>query len=331
MSNHAIPVVQVGELTPHPDADRLSITSIGGWQVVVGKDQFNEGDHAIYIPPDFTVPVDRPEFAFLAKSSAKDRARIKVAKLRGQISQGLLIPLPEFVSPEIGGDVSGLLGIERYEPPQTCSPNDGKMVSGPPTFTHKFDVESYQNHLDWFISGERLVVTEKIHGANCRFVYCDGKLHVGSRTNWWEETENNTYWKAFRSSDSFLYLAEEHEGITFYGEAYGAVQSLRYGCDKGEVRLRLFAAMRPDGSWVDSLFFFDSMFYRDVPTVPYLGIVNASESGIELAKYWAERDSSLADNMREGVVLVPAIERRAEDGTRVALKIVSNRYLMGGK
>lgn len=40
-------IVQIDDIIPHTNADSLEIAKIGGWQVVVKKDEFKKGDHAV--------------------------------------------------------------------------------------------------------------------------------------------------------------------------------------------------------------------------------------------------------------------------------------------
>ena len=94
MSTHSVTVIEIKEVRPHDNAERLEIVPIGGWQAVVKKGQFKLGDRAIYIQPDYTVPTARPEFAFLAKEG-RSRHRLKAIRLRGVLSYGLLISVPE--------------------------------------------------------------------------------------------------------------------------------------------------------------------------------------------------------------------------------------------
>lgn len=57
MSNTSeVNVVRVGPVTTHPNADKLELTMVGGYQMVIGKDQFKEGDLAVFIQPDSVVP-----------------------------------------------------------------------------------------------------------------------------------------------------------------------------------------------------------------------------------------------------------------------------------
>ena len=105
-------------------ADRIELAHVLGWQCVVNKGQFREGDSGIYFEIDSFLPI-RPEFEFMRATSYKNTNllgegfRIRTQKFRGQISQGLLLPLSQF--PEIpadaadGTDVTELLGIRKWE------------------------------------------------------------------------------------------------------------------------------------------------------------------------------------------------------------------------
>jgi RNA ligase (TIGR02306 family) len=103
MSTHSVNIVEIAEVLPHANAERLEIIPVGGWQAVVRKGQFAVGDRAVYIEPDYTVPTARPEFAFLAKEG-RDRHRLKAVRLRGALSFGLLIPVPDELNGVLPGD-----------------------------------------------------------------------------------------------------------------------------------------------------------------------------------------------------------------------------------
>src|ERR1700722_16656043 len=101
-STHRVNVVRIDEIHPHTNADTLGITYIGGYQVVVKKDDFTPGTLAIYVQPDTIVPVI-PQFAFLwvdrefADGTIPEKLRrITVRRFRKEWSEGLLMPLKEF-------------------------------------------------------------------------------------------------------------------------------------------------------------------------------------------------------------------------------------------
>src|SRR5262249_25793278 len=143
-------------------------------------------------PPDSLVPVDRPEFAFLADKAKQDgQARIKAQKFRGVVSFGLLVPAP--AGAQIGDDVAELLGVEHYEPPLAGESGkkelftSGGVADTPGVYPTKDDVVAFRRYHTLFTPGEPVVVTEKLDGANARYVWADGRMHCGSRTEWKKE------------------------------------------------------------------------------------------------------------------------------------------------
>ncbi|MBQ9247308.1 MAG: hypothetical protein IJ171_01830, partial [Ruminococcus sp.] len=105
-------VEQIVDIQPIPDADKIEVATVLGWKVVIAKaDGFKVGDKVVYIEIDSKVP-DRPEFEFL-----RDRKfRVKTIKLRGQYSQGLIVPLSILGSGNynVGDNVTDKLGITYY-------------------------------------------------------------------------------------------------------------------------------------------------------------------------------------------------------------------------
>lgn len=96
-------------LTPIEGADKIEAATILGWQVVVKKDEYKVGDLCAYIQIDTIVPPTK-EFEFLAER----KYRVRTIKLRKQISQGLIVPLPAGNWKE-GDDLTEVLGVKKYE------------------------------------------------------------------------------------------------------------------------------------------------------------------------------------------------------------------------
>lgn len=88
-------VVEVSEIKPIPGKDRVECAVVGGWTVMVRKNQFHPGDLGIYFEIDSKVPAKEP-FEFLAPK----KYRIKIQKYKtpeGQFwSQGLLMSADDF-------------------------------------------------------------------------------------------------------------------------------------------------------------------------------------------------------------------------------------------
>lgn len=117
-------IVAIDEVISHPNADRLELAIIGGWQVCIKIGEFKKGDLALYCEIDSLVPTDVPEFAFLEERKDglksfgdKTYSRIKTIKLRKELSQGLLVPVPRQLetSVEEGDDLTQALGVLKYE------------------------------------------------------------------------------------------------------------------------------------------------------------------------------------------------------------------------
>ncbi len=337
MSIHAIEIIEIGEIEPHPNADRMQITHIWGWQCCIGINQFKRGDKAVYIPPDFLVPLSHPSFKFLLREDKpKEQERIRVRRFRGHLSQGLLIQVPDDLKDlPVGENVIEQLGIERYEPPLPKS--TGADFIGAPSglYCPKFDVENLQRYNQIFKLGQLVVVTEKIHGANARFTFApnkDGELvqFCGSRTNWLKEDERNIWWMAFHQDPGIGKWCESHPGQILYGEIYGQVQGLKYGAGVNDIFFVAFAVL-DQNRWLDYEDFAASTVGIDRAPVLYRGPFD-----LDRITKLAENDSYVAtwhgaEHMAEGVVILPEKERTDPEIGRVMLKMVSNRYLEKGK
>lgn len=104
-------VQKITSIKPIEGADNIQVATVLGWQVVIKKDEYKVGDLVSYIQIDTVVP-EKEQFEFLRPRNF----RVRTIKLRGQISQGLIVPLPEGKWEE-GDDVTTVLGIKKYEKP----------------------------------------------------------------------------------------------------------------------------------------------------------------------------------------------------------------------
>ena len=124
MSRKLASIQRVWKIEPIDGADRIELAHVLGWQGVVNKGQFHPMDLAVYFEIDSFLPI-RPEFEFLRASSYRktdlmgEGFRLRTMKFRGQISQGLLLPInlfPELSSDiELGTDVTEILGVRKWE------------------------------------------------------------------------------------------------------------------------------------------------------------------------------------------------------------------------
>jgi len=102
---------------PIEGADRVEVLQILGWEVVSKKGDFRVGDLCVYCQCDSIMP-EKPEFEFLRER----KFRIKIIRLKKQISQGIAFPLsilPSFIINKScieGTDVTDILGIVKHDP-----------------------------------------------------------------------------------------------------------------------------------------------------------------------------------------------------------------------
>lgn len=316
MSTHKCEVVRV-VLREHPNADVLSIVDVFGWQCVVRTEDWKDGDLAVYIPPESIVP-DTEEI----KNLGGVAGRIKAMKLRGVISLGLLIHAPEEATE--GDDLMVRLGITHYEPPLPMS-SGGEAERGPAGHWPHYDVENFRNaaYGSLLVPGEEVVVTEKIHGANARYVWTEDRQWAGSHKEWKREDPGNLYWQVLIQNPWLEDWCREHPNIATYGEAYGQVQDLKYGTGRNEIRFAAFDILKA-GRWLG----WDDAQNMAVG-LQWVPILYRGSFYERFTKELAEGDSSIpgAIHLREGVVVRPATERWSQEIGRVQLKLVSNRYL----
>ena len=140
-------VQKIKDLTPIQDADRIELAHVLGWQCVVQKGKFHAGDPCVYFEVDSFLPL-KPEFEFLRSSSYHrsdllgEGFRLKTMKFRGEISQGLVMPVAEVLTEEQidslrdasgnipdGTDVTDMLGVRKCLKWQ----QDRGQLSDPPT------------------------------------------------------------------------------------------------------------------------------------------------------------------------------------------------------
>lgn len=355
MSTHRVEVIRIAEIEKHPNADKLGLVRIDGFTAAVRLGDFKPGDLAAYIEPDYVVP-DNEQFAFLG-----GKTRIRAKKLRGIWSQGLLIHAPE--GAKVGDCVMEQLGITRYVPPLRTGTIGGRPMSGKgtkstngtaikphPTLAHLsvYDLENWRRHGKYLVPGEPVVITEKIHGCNARFAWRDGKMWCGSRTqwrrsgeqNWWSKFKTrlerwwrksnrpnqdidmgNVWWRVLDTHPWIREFCKANPDCVLYGEIFGWVQDLRYGAKEHELFFRAFDVLR-GGQWVDA-----GEFMEMLPPERRVPVLYCGEYDPSMLEELSRGDSKLADHLSEGIVIRPIRERWHGSVGRIALKLVSDRYL----
>jgi RNA ligase (TIGR02306 family) len=331
----------ISDIQKIPDADMIELAIVDGWKVVVAKNVGHKvGDMVIYCEIDSFLPI-RDEFEFLRKSSYKKMGdqegfRLKTIKLRGQVSQGLILPIvvlnpPDtniYVTPFEGLDVTEMLEIVKYEPPIPAELS-GKVKGLFPSFLRKTDEERVQNltkeYEQYKSLGRNFYVTEKLDGSSATFYYKDGVFGVCSRNLELIETEGNTFWKVARELDLENKMRDFGVNISLQGELIGeGIQGNPYKI-KGQT-VRFFNLFDIDLQVYHSLAHLGRalgiMGLKMVPIVDeFFVLPNTIE---ELLKYAEDKSVLNSKFDREGVVI------RSNDRT-ISFKAISNKFLLNEK
>ncbi len=379
-AHHKVPVIQITEILPHTNADKLEIIKVKGYQCVTQKGNFKVGDYGVYIFPDSVVPQTEP-FRFILGAYAQDSAvpyevviperkrRITVRRFRKEWSEGLLLPVTDFgwalfdsdgfVSEK--DDVSDELGIYHYDPPEPgetstkgvrnqnakfprslkglwywvltklgFSPNGnvgGLDEKQPPTCPPIYDVDAYKNFLGSFERDEEVVVTEKIHGSNGRFTYQKDHMYAGSR-KLWKRADTQCIWRTILVHHPEVELwCRSHEGYALYVEVVPTQKEpFTYGCGPGRTKYFGFDILTPQGEWLnysDPMLINAQMQLNWVPTL-YFGPFREED-----ILHLADGNSLVpgADKqIKEGIVIKAAVDRRVRGLGRLQLKVPSNLY-----
>ena len=349
MERNLATIRRIKEIKPIEGADAIELAVVDGWQVVVAKNVGHQvGDLVVYCEIDSFLPIE-PEFEFLRKSSYKKMGdqegfRLRTIKLRGVLSQGLIlpysvIPIAQFASahdlPE-GMDVSEMLGIVKYEPPIPAH-LAGKVKGSFPSFLRKTDEERIQNlekeYAEWTLSSNhQFYATEKLDGSSFTCYIKNGEFGVCSRNMDLLETEDNTFWAVARKLDLENKLGSFGKNICFQGEMVGSgIQGNHYNMkDQTVFFYNIFLVDEREYVGYDE--FRNMLFDLDLACVPVLSYPFNFPSDPETAiptvsalLRSSEGKSILNDKVeREGLVI------RSMDRT-ISFKAISNKFLLGSK
>jgi RNA ligase (TIGR02306 family) len=346
---HLATVQKVLAVEPIAGADKIECLSVLGWKVVGLKDQFKVGDLVCYVEIDSLLPrADWCEFLFKdPKDQARGQYRLRTIKLRGQISQGLILPLTVLAGKKFpsdkrenptyplneGMDVTGLLGIIKFEPPiPACLA--GQVKGSFPCFIPKTDETRIQAAPGALkeIAGKSIYITTKMDGSSGTFYWNRDVFGVCSRNLEFLEDADNTFWKVARKYDLPNKLKALGKNIAIQGEVCGpGIQKNRLELKDHE--LYIFNVYNIDkGEYLDMKDFVTIARGLDVPTVPVDSIMDAN------ADWTVEQLLKVAQGLypgtqapREGIVIRPLLEcRSAELKGRLSFKVINNDFLMKG-
>lgn len=366
MSEHKVLLTKVEEILPHTNADRLEISRILGWYVVIQKNTLKVGDPVIYIPIDSILPESLETLLFPPDSKITlDKHRVKSIKIRGALSQGMIVPLkelakeyPKLSTKKIGDDVLGILGITKYEPPPPPSIMQGRQTSKRKSnsyfseYTNINKVQFYPNTLQ---ENEEVYITEKLHGSQVRLGYLPQKpntfikkikkfFHLLGEFEWVygshhvQLQDRCKSHKGYYSENIYYIIGEQFNlraklepNMVLYGEIVGKgiQKGYTYGCNDSYDFYAFDISI--DGNYLDPEDFKKYCDRYDIKRVPVL-----YEGPYTLNKAWElatgpsvimDRDKP-SQSIREGCVVKPVKNRVDPMAGRVVFKFINPDYLL---
>lgn len=341
-------IQKIWKIDPIEGADRIELAHVLGWQCVVNKGQFQPGDMGVYFQIDSFLPI-REEFEFMRSTSYKrselfgEGFRIRTMTFRGQISQGLILPLSAF--PELGEaaeheDVTELLKVKKWEVPERVN-SSGTIIGDIPDFMPKTDeirIQEYPGLIGEFGDTEYYVTT-KMDGTSCSVgidtsADGDGKFHVAGRNYEYKDDGKSPFYEhvknlGLETSMRNLMSAGNVKTLVLQGEFCGE------GIQKNRLKLRkpewYIFTIRADGKRVD----LDTL--QRYCAELKMNMVPIEERGRALGSKYPDVDALLAraagaypnGGPKEGIVIRPATPAYSETlRGPLSFKVINNKFLL---
>lgn len=342
-------VRSISEIKAHTNADALELAIIDGWQCVVKKDEFKAGGRIVYFEIDSWIPDEIAPFLSKGKVPREYEGvkgeRLKTIKLRGELSQGLVMPL-SIVPTEalneairandgacLGIDVTTALNVKKWEKP--ISPQLIGLARGNfPSFIRKTDQERIQNLFNK-LKPEQIEdyyeVTLKLDGSSTTYYVNNGEVGVCSRNLELKTDESNAenmYVKMFNQlglREGLLYLNEVHGlNIAIQGELWGAgINGNWEGVSRTHFNVFDIYNINTGKylSAAERMSIVDALGLNHVPVIEHTSLIKFRS--VQHLLEFADRPS-IHNKIAEGVVF------KSLSHPDFSFKVINNKYLLGG-
>jgi RNA ligase (TIGR02306 family) len=233
MSRKLASIQRIESIEPIEGADRIELAHVLGWQCVVNKGQFKPMNLAVYFEIDSFLPI-REEFEFLRSSSYKNSDiqgegfKLRTQKFRGQISQGLLLPISQFpeipADAEIGTDVTELLGVRKWEIEERATPGGTIKGNLPRDIPHTDETRVQENpNLIQAFAGLEYYITTKMDGSSHSIGMDEDGFHVTSHNYEYKDDGSNSFYnlvnqRGYKETVEEFMKAEGLNTLTIQGE-----------------------------------------------------------------------------------------------------------------
>lgn len=333
-------IQRVAELKAIPGADKIWAYRVGGWWVVDAVGKYMVGDPVVYCEVDSWIPHERAPFLSKGKEPRVYEGvlgeRLRTVKLRGQVSQGLFLPMSSLTNYGAdlseGTDVSEELGIIKWEAPIPAQ-LAGVARGNFPTEIPKTDQERVQNMQHEIAhaaaNGLQFEVTEKLEGSSMTVYLIRGEFGVCSRNLDLKESAENTFWQVARRDgiEEKMRAHDEYWDFAIQGELIGpGIQGNIYKLAAPEFRVFDVYNIQT-GSYLNPAprrELIERMGLKHVPVM--LSDKDLGIGSIEEILEWADAKSVMGDitgPWREGIVF-------KETSGGMTFKAISNKYLLNG-
>ncbi len=353
MSDFAVTVEVIDKIWEHTNADNLEMASLvdKDYDLVVMKEQYISGDTVIFFPIGSILPTNILDaIGLTGKLSGNGRNTVKTIKLRGNISQGIVVApsvlydlniLKDLALP--GDDLTDILGVEKYDPPIISS--DSGILTRLPEYVKKYDVENAQNypHLVYHLMDIPVFISEKVEGSNwsISWVAEDDSISVcqrnykivpveGKEHTWHKAARTGEFSNKIKLIAAILTIWENDiKFVTIRGEIVGpGIQGNYYNLKEHEVYV---FDIELNGISLSSDMFLVLCAILNIQPVPVISTYDTLFTQLEgktLLSY-SNGQSMIIDKPREGVVIKPMKEMiMDEDIGRVFFKQRSPEYLL---
>ena len=348
MSRKLASIQKIRKVEPIEGADRIEKASVLGWECVVNKGQFTAGDDAVYFEIDSFLPI-RPEFEFLRSSSYKktdfmgEGFRLRTQKFRGQVSQGLLLPISSF--PElydaqmygytVGDDVTDLLGVKKWEIEEMAT-TGGTVVGTLPVDVPHTDETRVQTtpELIQAFAGLEYYISTKMDGSSHSISIDDDGFHVTGHNYEYKDDDSSSFYKlvkerGYKGKMEQFMAKEGLKTLTIQGELCApGIQQNRLRLQKPEWYV---FTVREDGKRVGLTEMQNVCNALGMVTVPIEEVSTDLPSKYPTVEALLERADGEYPNggKKEGIVIRPTepVFSPLISGP-LSMKVVSNKYLL---
>ena len=344
MSRKLASIQRIWKIEPIEGADRIELAYVLGWQCVVNKGQFQPMDLAVYFEIDSFLPI-RPEYEFMRASSYKNTDimgegfRLKTQKFRGQVSQGLLLPVSQF--PEIpadsalGTDVTEILNVRKWAIEERAT-SGGTVIGALPRSIPHTDETRIQAEPELIkeFAGLEYYISTKMDGSSHSISIDEDGIHVTGHNYEYKDDGISDFYKLVneRSYKDKLKAFAEKEGLdtlTVQGEFCApGIQQNRLKLKKPE--WYVFTIME-NGKRVGLNRMLDICKELELTTVPVEEVGNDLPSKYPTIDALLERSDGSYPNggKKEGIVIRPTEPVFSNlIGAELSMKVVNNKYLL---